>query len=65
MAVVERCLQMANQGTVTALDGSQVELAPHTICLHGDTPGAVELAGLIRGELVRAGVELKPMAELV
>ena len=63
--VAERCLQMATQGTVTAVDGSEVPLEPHTICVHGDTPGAVDLARNIAARLREAGVELKPLAELV
>jgi len=63
--VVARCVQMATKGTVTAVDGTEVELNPHTICVHGDTPGAVELARAIREALMAEGVELKRMAEVV
>ena len=64
-AVVARSVQMAQSGTVKAQDGGRVELAPHTLCLHGDTPGAAGLAAKIRQALEQAGVELKPLAELV
>ncbi|MDU4962526.1 MAG: 5-oxoprolinase subunit PxpA [Sporomusaceae bacterium] len=59
-AVADRVVQMATEKTVTAIDGSVVALNPQTICLHGDTPGAVELAGRIRRALQAAGVTLRP-----
>ena len=60
--VVRRCVRMATAGEVTAVDGSSIRVAPRSLCLHGDTPGAVELAGRIRTALVDAGVTLTPFA---
>lgn len=63
--VVERCLRLASQGVVEALDGSLVELEAHTICLHGDTPQALELAQGIRRGLEGAGVRLVPLSRII
>ncbi|MBI4220721.1 MAG: LamB/YcsF family protein [Chloroflexi bacterium] len=64
-SVVKRTVKIAVEGRVVAVDGSEIEFNADTICLHGDTPGAVQLALEIRKELARAGVGVKPMRELV
>jgi UPF0271 protein len=58
--VVERSVRMAVDGTVVAVDGTVVEVRPRSLCVHGDTPGAVEIARRVRAGLVDAGVELRP-----
>jgi len=60
-AVVERTVRMAKEGTVVAIDGSIIQLAPETICVHGDTPGADELAAKIRTALEAAGIAVKSL----
>jgi 5-oxoprolinase (ATP-hydrolysing) subunit A len=61
-ATVEaRVVRMANDRTVTAVDGSVVKLAIDTICVHGDTKGAADLAARIRRALERACVQVKPV----
>jgi 5-oxoprolinase (ATP-hydrolysing) subunit A len=56
--VRERAVAMATRGQVTAIDGQPVTVAPESICVHGDTPGAVELARAVRRGLESAGVRL-------
>ena len=46
---------------VVALDGSVIPLEAHTICLHGDTPGAAELARAVRAGLQSAGVTIQSL----
>jgi len=58
--VTDKVLQMVAEGTVTARDGSRIELAADTICVHGDNPAAVSLAGRIRQALMESGVEVVP-----
>jgi UPF0271 protein len=60
--VAERAVRMAVEGTVLAVDGSVVPAAVESICVHGDTPGAVELARAVRTALEQAGVALTPFA---
>jgi len=50
---------------VTALDGQTLELEYHSICVHGDTPGALEIIRTIRGIMADHNIAIKPMAELV
>lgn len=64
-AVIARALKLATEGRVTAADGTEIDFQADTICLHGDTPGAVQLAAAVRAELERAGVEIKPMREFI
>jgi UPF0271 protein len=57
-AVADRVRRLAESGTLLAVDGTELTLSPDSLCLHGDTPGALELARTVRAELVRAGVEV-------
>jgi UPF0271 protein len=58
--VCERAVRMAVDGTVEAVDGSVVAVEVQSICLHGDTPGAVSLAVAVRAALTDAGVAVAP-----
>ena len=58
-AVVTRAVRMVKERTVIAIDGSIVPLEADTICVHGDTPGADDLAAKIRVGLEAAGVTVK------
>ena len=58
-AVAERVSRMARERTVIAADGTPVPVEADTICLHGDTPGAVALAAAVRERLRRDGVEVR------
>ncbi len=64
-AVVERSLRMAVDGTVVAVTGEVIPMQADTICLHGDTPGAVTLAAELKARLELAGVKLVRLDELV
>ena len=57
-AVVARTVRMVRDREVVALDGSVVRLEADTLCLHGDTPGAADLARAVRAGLEAAGVEI-------
>ena len=58
-AVVARAVRMVRDRTVVATDGSVVQLAADTMCVHGDTPGSDDLAAKIRAGLEAAGVTVK------
>ncbi|MCB2189022.1 MAG: LamB/YcsF family protein [Deltaproteobacteria bacterium] len=59
--VAERCVKMATQGVVISIDGQEVPLEAQTICVHGDTPSALELVKAVKAALTAAGVELAPV----
>ena len=52
---------MAKDRAVIAIDGSIVRIDADTICVHGDTPGAADLAAQLRAGLEAAGVTVKAM----
>jgi 5-oxoprolinase (ATP-hydrolysing) subunit A len=53
-----RMLRFLDTGLMPTLDGGQVALAAQSICVHGDSPGAVAMAVALRRALVGAGVTL-------
>ncbi|MFI1503088.1 LamB/YcsF family protein [Streptomyces platensis] len=57
--VVKRALGMARDQAVTARDGRRVAVTARSLCLHGDTPGAADLARRVRSELTAAGVHIR------
>jgi UPF0271 protein len=62
-AVVERSLRMVTEGRVSAITGEDVAVQADTICLHGDTPGAVHLAEALRAAFDGAGIRLVAMGQ--
>jgi len=62
-AVVERSLRMVTEGRVTAITGEDVAVQADTICLHGDTPGAVQLAQALKAAFAGAGIRLVAMGQ--
>jgi UPF0271 protein len=59
-AVLERALRLASAGEVVAVDGTVLRVGARSLCLHGDTPGAVDLARALRDGLAAAGVTVRP-----
>ncbi|KGN31502.1 hypothetical protein N802_03805 [Knoellia sinensis KCTC 19936] len=60
--IAARCVRLATSGTVEAITGSTISVAAQSICVHGDTPGAVAIAEAVRVALVGAGVTIAPFA---
>jgi 5-oxoprolinase (ATP-hydrolysing) subunit A len=58
--VAARAVRMAVEGVVVAVDGTRVPCAVESICLHGDTPGAVELARRVRAAMTAARLDVLP-----
>ena len=58
--VAARMLRLATEGVIEAVDGSSLRLEAGSICVHGDSPGAVAMARQIRETLVQAGVTIAP-----
>ncbi|MEU3545582.1 LamB/YcsF family protein [Streptomyces longwoodensis] len=61
-AVVERSVGLACHGRVTARSGASVEVRARSLCVHGDTPGAVDLARRVRRRLEESGVRVEAFA---
>ena len=60
--VTARVLRLLDEGVVTAIDGSDVAVEAESACVHGDSPGAVEMAQAVRDGLARAGVSVRAFA---
>jgi UPF0271 protein len=56
--VAEKVLKMVKEGKVVCIDGTEIELAAETICVHGDNPAALELVKNIRESLLEEGIEI-------
>jgi UPF0271 protein len=61
-AVTARAVRMAVDGVVEAVDGSVIPMPVESLCVHGDTPGAVEMARAVRAALTAAGVTVSSFA---
>src|SRR5262249_11544035 len=62
--VVARAVAFAELGLVEAIDGSSVAATVESLCVHGDTPGAVDLAQRVRAGLGAAGIDVAPFVAL-
>ena len=60
--IAERVVRMVQDGAITAASGKVIKVKIDTVCIHGDTPGAVEIARHVRGELERNGITVAPFA---
>ena len=61
----KRVVRMVTEGTVGAVDGTVINFRPQSICMHGDTPEAVDMAKTVRRELEAAGVKVTNLKEVV
>jgi UPF0271 protein len=57
----KRVVGMVTRGSVTTADGSEIAFRPDSVCLHGDTKAAVEMAAAVRKALEAAGVVISPL----
>jgi 5-oxoprolinase (ATP-hydrolysing) subunit A len=60
--IAARCLAMARGEPIADVEGNPLTITPDSICVHGDTPGAVAIARDVRAALTDAGVGLAPFA---
>jgi 5-oxoprolinase (ATP-hydrolysing) subunit A len=60
--IARRCVAMATGEPIQDVEGGSLALQPGSICVHGDTSGAVEIARQVRQALTAAGLTLSPFA---
>lgn len=60
--IADRVAVMVRAGQVSAIDGSIIDVDAKSICVHGDSPGAVQIATAVRRRLEAEGVTLKAFA---
>ncbi|MDR3493947.1 MAG: LamB/YcsF family protein [Ancalomicrobiaceae bacterium] len=59
-AAVSRLIDYLNSGLMPVVDGEPIALGADSVCVHGDSSGAVEMARLIHARLGEAGIAIKP-----
>lgn len=57
--IAERMLQLITQGGVTSIEGEFTPVKADSICVHGDSPGAIEMARQIRNLLEEKGIAIR------
>ena len=60
--IAQRVVKMVQDGAIVAASGKIIKVKIDTVCIHGDTPGAVEIAQNIRAELKRSGIDVAPFS---
>lgn len=60
--IAARVLTMITDGRVTAADGTDIAISVESICVHGDSPGAVQIAAAVRARLAAHGVVPAPFS---
>ena len=58
-AIADRVVTMVNSGQVTAIDGTRVPVSVESVCVHGDSPEAVQIATAVRDRLHADGTEIR------
>jgi UPF0271 protein len=59
-AIAQRVVRMVQDGTVTSVSGKVIKMRMDTVCIHGDTPGAVEIGRGVRQALKDNGINVAP-----
>lgn len=60
---VARLIEFLDTGRMPTVDGGSIPLEAHSVCVHGDTPGAVDLARAVRHQLTAHGVQVRPFLD--
>src|SRR5262249_2962609 len=58
-------MQLFETGTIKTIEGDRVSLEFDSICVHGDTPDALEIVRLIRTVCAERNIAIRPMSELI
>jgi 5-oxoprolinase (ATP-hydrolysing) subunit A len=58
--IAERVVRMVQDRAVVSVSGKTIKVQLDTVCIHGDTPGAVEIARAVRQALKDSGIEVRP-----
>jgi 5-oxoprolinase (ATP-hydrolysing) subunit A len=57
--IADRVVAMVDSGRVTTIDGTEIDLDVESVCVHGDSPGAVQIATAVRERLQAAGTDIR------
>jgi len=62
-AIAARVVRMVTERAIVATSGKTIRVPIDTVCIHGDTPGAVDIARRIRHALTENGIEVRPFGK--
>jgi UPF0271 protein len=62
--IADRVVRMVQDGAVVSVTGKVIKMRTDTVCIHGDTPGAVDIARGVRQALKQAGIEVAPFKKV-
>ncbi|OBG35888.1 LamB/YcsF family protein [Mycobacterium sp. E3198] len=57
--IADRVATMVTSGQLAAIDGTQIDVTVESVCVHGDSPGAVQIATAVRDRLAAAGADVR------
>lgn len=60
--IAKRMVRLVQEGVLEAIDGTMTKIDAQSICVHGDSPGAVAIAQRLRSALEEAGIAIGPCA---
>ena len=58
--IAQRVVRMVQDGAVVSITGKVIKMRTDTVCIHGDTPGAVDIARGVRQALKDSGIAVAP-----
>ena len=62
-AVIERVVRMFQDSAITSQSGKRMPVSIDSVLVHGDTPGAADLAALVRARLQQSGLQVRPISQ--
>jgi 5-oxoprolinase (ATP-hydrolysing) subunit A len=60
-----RVQAMVREGAIISNSGKRIPVTIDTVCVHGDNPAAVAMAGLARERLEQASIAVRPMTQTI
>ena len=60
---MNRVIRMIKEGKVTSISGKDLDISVHSVCVHGDTPTAVEIVKNLREALIAEGIQIAKLSE--
>ena len=60
-----RMVRFIEDGAMQSINGKRIPVSIDSICVHGDSPTAVAMAKSVRNALIDAGIEIRPMHEMM
>ena len=65
MLVARRAIGIVKEGVLETVDGKKLSLSVRTLCVHSDAPNSADVIRTVREELIKNGIEVKPLSQIV